>query len=97
MPRLQPAGIVILKAPHHGSATSSGDELLSALHPDVVVFSAGRNNRFGHPHPLVVQRYRSHGTAMFSTALDGAVSLETDGRSVRMKGWTGRSFERIAP
>ena len=49
--------VVVLKAPHHGSATSSTPEFLAALRPRAVIFSAGRNNRFGHPAPNVVQRY----------------------------------------
>jgi competence protein ComEC len=91
LPRLSPAKTVILKAPHHGSATSSTPELLDALAPAAVIFSAGRGNRFGHPHPSVVERYRARGTAMFSTEDDGAVMVETDGTKVEVRGWaTGR-------
>jgi competence protein ComEC len=89
LPRLQPARVVVLKAPHHGSATSSTEPLLAALRPAAVIFSAGRNNRFGHPAPVVVSRYRSAGTAMFSTAEDGAVIVDTDGKDLRV--WTWRS------
>jgi competence protein ComEC len=90
---LQPARIVVLKAPHHGSATSSTQDFLTALRPAAVIFSAGRSNRFGHPHPAVVARYRDLGGAMFSTAEDGAVILDTDGKSVTVTGWTGRRVE----
>jgi competence protein ComEC len=82
---------VVLKAPHHGSATSSTPEFLSAVHPRVVIFSAGRDNRFNHPAPVVVSRYRALNTTMFSTAEDGEVILETDGRSVFIRAWTGRT------
>ena len=92
LPRLEPGRTVILKAPHHGSATSSTPELLEALRPAAVIFSCGRNNRFGHPHPPVVERYRALGTAMFSTAEDGAVFVETDGRRVEVRGFTGREL-----
>jgi competence protein ComEC len=87
---VQPGRVVVLKAPHHGSATSSSPALLDALRPAAVIFSAGRDNRFGHPHPAVVTRYRSRGTTMFSTAEDGAVFVETDGHEVRVRGWLGR-------
>ena len=90
LPRLEPGRLVILKAPHHGSATSSGQELLDRLHPRAVIFSCGRNNRFGHPHPAVVERYRAMGAAIFSTADDGAVVVETDGRSIEMRGHQSR-------
>ena len=88
---LQPAPITILKAPHHGSATSSTPGVrCTRSSPTLVVFSAGRANRFGHPAPAVVARYRALGTTMFSTAEDGAVIVDTDGKSVRVRGWTGR-------
>ena len=40
LPRLEPGRLVVLKAPHHGSATSSTAELLDALRPAAVIFSA---------------------------------------------------------
>ncbi|MDF7672088.1 DNA internalization-related competence protein ComEC/Rec2 [Lactobacillus sp. ESL0701] len=39
------------KLGHHGSRTASNPEFLQKLHPAMVFISAGRNNRFGHPHP----------------------------------------------
>jgi competence protein ComEC len=100
LPRLDSGRVVILKAPHHGSATSSTQDLLDRLQPAAVIFSCGRNNRFGHPHPAVVERYRAMGTAMFSTAEDGAVFVETDGRRVEVRGFaSGResTFGRHTP
>jgi len=87
LPLLAPARTVILKAPHHGSATSSTPPLLDALHPAAVIFSAGRNNRFGHPAPAVVARYRDRGVPMFSTAESGAIVIDTDGHEVSIRGW----------
>ena len=87
---------VVLKAPHHGSATSSTPALLEALRPAAVIFSSGRQNRFGHPHPSVVQRYRNMGAALFGTATDGAVFVETDGTMVEVRGWTGKRMVRVA-
>jgi competence protein ComEC len=87
IPALRLAPTVILKAAHHGSATSTSDEWLDATKPSAVIFSAGRNNRFGHPAPAVVERVERRGVPMFNTASDGAVFVETDGRSVRVWGW----------
>ena len=52
-----------------------------------MIFSAGRDNRFGHPAPQVVARYRERGAAMFSTAESGAIFVDTDGTSVSVWGW----------
>jgi competence protein ComEC len=85
--RLATAPITIVKAPHHGSATSSTEPFIAAAHPSAVIFSAGRNNRFGHPSPVVVERYRSAKAVMFRTDEDGAIVLDTDGTMVRIKTW----------
>ena len=88
---LDPGRLTVLKAGHHGSATSSTPEFLAALRPVAVIFSAGRSNRFGHPHPAVVARFEAMGTAIFRTDRDGAVIVETNGERVEIRGWTGRS------
>ena len=89
-PRLALAPTVIVKAPHHGSATSSTQAFIDAVHPAAVIFSAGRGNRFGHPAPAVVARYRAAGAITFGTDEDGAVVVETDGKRVEISTWSGR-------
>ena len=92
IPRLALAPLVVLKAAHHGSATSSSEPFVAAVGATAVIFSAGRNNRFGHPAPVVVERFTRRGVAMFNTGRDGAVFVETDGKSVEVYGWkTGRT------
>lgn len=90
VPQLQLGSVVILKAAHHGSATSSAAAFIEATAPRAVIFSAGQNNRFGHPAPVVVERFVSRGVEMFNTAHDGAVFVETDGKSVEVWGWRTR-------
>ena len=72
----------VLKAPHHGSRTSSTPALLAATQPAAVVFSVGENNAFGFPHGAVVERTRATGARLFRTDTDGAVDFATDGRTV---------------
>ena len=50
-PHLVPAKIRILKVAHHGSRTSTSQELLEAWHPQIALISCGRGNPFGHPAP----------------------------------------------
>ena len=87
-----PAGVRVMLAPHHGSATSSTRSLLEAAAPDLAIISAGRGNRYGHPHAAVLDRYRAVGARMLRTDLDGAVTLRTDGRVVDVRTFTGRSL-----
>ena len=88
--KFEPAAFRVLKAAHHGSATSSSAEFLDALRPTAVVFSCGRDNTFGHPAPQVMRRYQRLGTTIFRTDQDGAITLETDGTQVMIKTYTGR-------
>ena len=94
---LVPSPVVIVKAPHHGSAGSSSQAFVDATHPAAVIFSAGRRNPFGHPAPVVVDRYRTAGSAIFSTADDGAVVVDTDGVKVTMWTWNGRRLSLPVP
>jgi competence protein ComEC len=87
-----PAGIRILKVPHHGSLTSSSRPFLDRLAPRVAIVSAGRNNTFGHPAPDVLKRYHDIGAQIFRTDQDGAVLVDTDGYSVRLQSFMGRSL-----
>ncbi|MGE0097628.1 MAG: DNA internalization-related competence protein ComEC/Rec2 [Hydrogenophaga sp.] len=51
----------VMLAPHHGSQTSSSPVLLNTLMPRWVIVQSGYRNRFGHPAPAVLERYRQRG------------------------------------
>ncbi len=82
---IPPARHRVLKAAHHGSATSTSDIWLDALRPEVVVFSCGRENRYGHPAEAVLGRVRERGAKVFRTDEDGQVVVETDGKALRVQ------------
>jgi competence protein ComEC len=77
--------VTVMKAPHHGSRTSSSPELLARTLPRHVVFCVGRGNRFGFPHPEVVERYEQIGARCYRTDLDGAITFKSDGRDVTVE------------
>ncbi|WP_028536058.1 DNA internalization-related competence protein ComEC/Rec2 [Paludibacterium yongneupense] len=66
----------ILLVPHHGSRSSSSAAFLDAVRPRWAIVSAGYRNRFAHPHPEVLRRYRERGIRLLRTDLDGAITLE---------------------
>jgi competence protein ComEC len=78
------ARIRVLKVPHHGSATSSSMRFLTALRPQLAIVSCGRGNRFNHPSPAVLARYREVGAAVYRTDQQGAITIDTDGRTVNV-------------
>lgn len=69
----------ILKAGHHGSATSSHLEFLEAVDPDLALLSCGAGNSFGHPSARTVSRMERQGIDILRTDLSGSISLASDG------------------
>lgn len=78
------AHINVLKAGHHGSKTSSSEEFLESLQPTLTIFSAGENNRYGHPHEEVVQRYHKLGLSTLTTSEVGTIELIIDWKQMRV-------------
>jgi competence protein ComEC len=64
-----------LKVPHHGSKTSTSHLLLEMVDPDVAIISVGSTNRFGHPHPDVLDRLHKRGVPVLRTDRDGLVEV----------------------
>ncbi len=64
----------LLLAPHHGSSTSSSEAWLDGLRPGRVVIQSGHLNRFHHPAPEVLQRYRVRGMAWTDSPACGAAT-----------------------
>ncbi|WP_110926931.1 DNA internalization-related competence protein ComEC/Rec2 [Bacillus massiliglaciei] len=63
----------VLKVGHHGSKTSTSEELLQQLQPQAAIISAGKGNRYGHPHSEVTEALERSGFRIFRTDRDGAV------------------------
>ncbi len=71
----------VVKAPHHGSRTSSGRGLVRATRPRWVVFMVGAGNRYGFPHAETVSRWQEVGAELLRTD-SGPVRFRSDGRQV---------------
>ena len=75
-----PLGSTVLKAAHHGSCSSTTQEFLDAVGPEVVVISVGADTHFGHPCAEVVERL--DGFPVYRTDEQGVVEVITDGTRV---------------
>lgn len=75
--------IQVLKVGHHGSKTSSSQEFIAAVDPELALISVGANNRYGHPNDEVLARLDS--LAVFRTDQNGAIVLRSDGKWIRTK------------
>lgn len=75
----------VLLVPHHGSKTSSSQRFIETVAPKLVVISSSWRSRFGFPHPSILKRYKEKGCRVFDTAYNGAISIKTDGNTLRVR------------
>lgn len=68
----------LLLVPHHGSKTSSSAAFLDAVQPRVALVQSGYRNRFGHPAPAVMARYRERAIAVFDSPRCGAMRWRSE-------------------
>lgn len=64
----------ILKVGHHGSNTSTTEPFLKTIQPEVAIISAGRNNRYGHPHQEVLDLLDVNNIFVYRTDRHGAIT-----------------------
>ena len=85
----------ILKVGHHGSITSTGEDLLSIFQPDIAMISAGSGNPFGHPHADVLERLSKAGSRVMSTVGSGAIRVQFRQNGIYLDRWTGQHWSRM--
>jgi competence protein ComEC len=74
----------VLKLGHHGSRTSTSGLFLSAAEPKIVVISAGKNNRYGHPHRETEKMLEDFKIDSLATYKKGTIIIKSDGNNVKI-------------
>ena len=77
----------ILKIAHHGSITSTTEELLNFIQPECAIVSVGKKNKFKHPSQIVMQRLKKRNINIHRTDNDGALWLRSDGKKITKVSW----------
>ena len=74
----------VFKAGHHGSRTSSSQEIVDAASPEYVIISCGYKNDYGHPHSEAMDRFEAAVSEenIYRTDLQGTIILTTDGQLI---------------
>jgi beta-lactamase superfamily II metal-dependent hydrolase len=76
----------VLKLGHHGSKTSTSDAFITTVQPDIAIVSAGLGNRYGHPHPEVIERAENANVQVLETAQQGSITCRSNGVRVVCSG-----------
>ncbi len=72
----------ILKVGHHGSKTSTSDELLKTINPNLALISLGKNNKFHHPNKETLEKLNSYQIPYFRTDILGTISINLDTKTI---------------
>lgn len=75
----------VLKVAHHGSKTSTSDAFLQAVSPVIAVISSGKDNRYGHPHEVILGKLQTAGISVLRTDTEGMITLFSDGEKIWVK------------
>lgn len=70
---------------HHGSSTSNTPEFLDAIQPETVIYSAGIDNDYGHPHDEVIEELQNRKIPIYGTDQHGTILVITDGLNYRIE------------
>lgn len=76
--------IDVFKLPHHGSRTGIDPSTFNIIHPLLSIISAGKNNRYGHPHFTVTDELKKHGLKYLET-MNGGIEIVSDGEGFIVK------------
>lgn len=76
----QSPSVDIVKLAHHGSKTSSSPIFLSETKGKFALFSYGKNNRYGHPHKITLEKCSYFQLIPLETAKLGEIQIKTDGK-----------------
>lgn len=74
----------VLKVGHHGSTTSTSQEMLDKVKPQIAVISVGTNNKYHHPAPTTVNRLKEFGAQVYETDINGMVYIWTNGKDYKV-------------
>ena len=71
----------ILKVGHQGSKTSSSEDFIRAVSPEIAIIQCGRDNKYGHPHSETLSRLEKYGIKILRTDNDGDIKIISNGVS----------------
>ncbi len=72
----------IIKVGHHGSDSSSGEDFIDAVTPELAIISCGMGNKYNHPDGEIVDRYGRRDVTVRRTDLEGSIVFSTNGEEI---------------
>lgn len=77
--------IDILKVGHHGSSTSTSEDFMAQIKPEVALISVGKDNDYGHPHKEIVEIFNEYEVDVYRTDKLGTLHVTSDGEEYKVE------------
>jgi competence protein ComEC len=74
----------VLKVGHHGSKTSTAQEFIEKVSPEIAVIQCGRDNRYGHPYPETLATLEKFDINILRTDVDGDIKIISNGSNLEI-------------
>ncbi len=75
----------VLKVGHHGSKTSTSEELVKRIKPKIALISAGVDNKFNHPSQETLDTLEKYDVKILQTKEVGSILLKIKKDSLKIK------------
>ncbi len=75
----------VLKAAHHGSSSSSGENFIDEVSPEICIIPCGTDNDYGHPHAEVLEILEERNIKYYRTDRYGSVVVYSDGNEIYVR------------
>lgn len=72
----------VLKVSHHGSSSSSSQNFINAVMPELSIISCGMGNDYGHPNKATLDTLKQANSHILRTDINGNVIIKTDGSNL---------------
>lgn len=69
----------VLKVGHHGSDTSTTKQFLSQVKPNIAVISVGKDNSYGHPKQITLDKLANVNAKVYRTDTSGTILITSNG------------------
>lgn len=72
----------LLKAGHHGSNTSTSESFLNKVNPKYAVISVGKDNSYGHPSDVTLNKLKDKNIQIYRTDEKGTITALSTGKGI---------------
>lgn len=79
----------MLKVGHHGSKSSSSSSFINKVSPQIAVVTAGKDNKYGHPHKETMDKLKNNGIVVHRTDECGSIVFNSTGSGIKTGCKTG--------